>query len=309
MKNIFSREVKVGIMAITAISVLYIGLNFLKGIEIFSPSNEFYATYENIGGLVTSSPVFVKGYKVGQVDEIKYDFSKKESFVIRISVIKDIKLPKGTKVELFDDGIMGGKAIQLIYDPITPSQPLYQPNDTIQSQQGKSIMAQVATNLMPKIDNVTNQTELLLRSVRKLVESKELKNSLTSIEQTTADLSVSSSQLKSMMGNEVPRILSNVNVISSDFKLISGNLKKIDYAGTISSIDKTISTIDRTTNKLGVITEKMNSTEGSIGLLLNNKDLYLSLKNTANSADKLLIDLKQNPNRYVQFSLFGSMSK
>jgi phospholipid/cholesterol/gamma-HCH transport system substrate-binding protein len=204
---------------------------------------------------------------------------------------------------------MGGKAIQLIYDPITPSQPLYQPNDTIQSQQGKSIMAQVATNLMPKIDNVTNQTELLLRSVRKLVESKELKNSLTSIEQTTADLSVSSSQLKSMMGNEVPRILSNVNVISSDFKLISGNLKKIDYAGTISSIDKTISTIDRTTNKLGVITEKMNSTEGSIGLLLNNKDLYLSLKNTANSADKLLIDLKQNPNRYVQFSLFGSMSK
>ena len=170
-------------------------------------------------------------------------------------------------------------------------------------------MAQVATNLMPKIDNVTNQTELLLRSVRKLVESKELKNSLTSIEQTTADLSVSSSQLKSMMGNEVPRILSNVNVISSDFKLISGNLKKIDYAGTISSIDKTISTIDRTTNKLGVITEKMNSTEGSIGLLLNNKDLYLSLKNTANSADKLLIDLKQNPNRYVQFSLFGSMSK
>lgn len=309
MKNFFSREVKVGIMAITAISVLYIGLNFLKGIDIFSPVYEYYATYENIGGLVPSSPVFVKGFKVGQVDEIKYDFSKRESFVIRISVIKDIKLPKGTKVELFDDGIMGGKAIQLVYDPIAASQSIYHPNDTIESQQGNSIMAQVASNLMPKIDNVTQQTELLLRSVRKLVESKELKNSLSSIEHTTADLSVSSSQLKLMMGNDVPRILSNVNVVTSDFKQISGNLKKIDYAGTVSTIDQTISTIDRTTAKLGVITEKMNSNEGSIGLLLNNKDLYLSLKNTANSADKLLIDLKQNPNRYVQFSLFGSVPK
>ena len=309
MKKFFSREVKVGIMAIAALTVLYIGLNFLKGIDLFSPVNEFYATYENIGGLVPSSPVYVKGYKVGKVDEIKYDFSKRKSFVIRISVIKDIKLPKGTKVELYDDGLMGGKAIQLIYAPVTSSQAMYQPNDTIESQQGNSIMAQVASNLMPKIDNVTQQTELLLRSVRKLVESKELKNSLSSIEKTTADLSVSSSQLKSMMGNEVPHILSNVNVVTTDFKQISGNLKKIDYASTFSTINQTISTIDRTTSKLGVITDKMNSNEGSIGLLLNNKDLYLSLKNTANSADKLLIDLKQNPNRYVQFSLFGSVPK
>ena len=309
MKNIFSREVKVGIMAITAISVLYIGLNFLKGIDLFSPVNEFYASYENIGGLVPSSPVFVKGFKVGQVEEIKYDFSKKESFVIRISVIKDVKLPKDTRIELFDDGLMGGKAIQLIYAPITANQSRYAPNDTIASQTADGIISQVASSLMPKIDNVAQQTELLIQSVRKLVESKELKNSLTSIEQTTADLSVSSAQLKSLMGNEVPHILSNVNVVTSDFKQISGNLKKIDYAGTVSTIDQTISTIDRTTAKLGIITEKMNSSEGSIGLLLNNKDLYLSLKNTANSADKLLIDLKQNPNRYVQFSLFGGVPK
>src|ERR1035437_6567425 len=101
-RNYFTREVKVGLMAIVAIFVLYFGLNFLKGIDIFSPVIYYYGRYENIGGLVPSSPVYIKGYKVGQVEKVVYDFSKKESFVIKISVSKEIKLPKGTKIELYD---------------------------------------------------------------------------------------------------------------------------------------------------------------------------------------------------------------
>ena len=308
-KKFFSRELRVGIMAIVAIVMLYFGLNYLKGIDIFSPQNYYYASYQNIGGLVVSSPVYVKGYKVGQVEAIEYDFSKQESFVVKISVLKNIQLPKGTKVELFDDGLMGGKAIQLIYAPINANQAMYQPNDTIQSQVGAGIMAQVAGSLMPKIEGITSQTDSLLRSIRKLVESENLKNSLQSIEKTTSELAATSTQLNSMMSNDVPGIMSNVKVVSSDFKHISGNLKKIDYAGTVTNLNSTISTINSTTAKLGVITDKMNSQEGTIGLLLNNKDLYTSLTNTTNSADKLLIDLKQNPFRYVQFSLFGGQSK
>ena len=85
-RKFFTREVKVGIMAIVAIFVLYFGLNFLKGIDIFSPVSNYYGTFENIGGLVPSSPVYVKGFKVGQVEEVIYDFSKQKSFVIVISV-------------------------------------------------------------------------------------------------------------------------------------------------------------------------------------------------------------------------------
>ncbi len=121
-RNFFTREVKVGIMAVVAIFVLYFGLNFLKGIDIFTPIDYYYTTYENIGGLVPSSPVYVKGYKVGQVEEIKYDFTKDVAFVVKISVSNDISVPKGAKIELFDDGLMGGKAIQLIYAPLTASQ-------------------------------------------------------------------------------------------------------------------------------------------------------------------------------------------
>jgi phospholipid/cholesterol/gamma-HCH transport system substrate-binding protein len=301
-KNFFTREVKVGIMAIVAIFVLYFGLNFLKGIDIFSPVNNYYATYENIGGLVPSSPVYVKGFKVGQVEAVKYDFTKKRSFVIKISVSKDIQLPKGTIIQLYDDGLMGGKAIQLIYAPIVPTQAMYTPNDTIASEVEIGLMAQLSGDLMPKIESISTQADSLIRSVRVLVENKNLNKSISSIERTTADLAVSSAQLKKMMSSDVPHILSDVNTVTSDFKQISGNLKKIDYAATFASIDHTIS-------NLNLITDKMNSSEGTIGLLLNNKDLYINLSNTAANSDKLLIDLKQNPKRYVHFSLFGSKTK
>ena len=297
-KKFFTREVKVGLMAVAAIFVLYFGLNFLKGRDIFSSTSNYYAVYENIGGLVPSSPVYVKGFKVGQVEEVKYDFSKEKSFVIKISVSKDIKLPKGTKIELYDEGIMGGKAIQLIYAPITLSEAMFVPGDTIESQIGNGLMAQLTGDLMPKIQSISTQTDSLIRSVRTLVENKDLNKSLASIERTTADLAVSSSQLKKMMNNDVPHILGDVNTLTSDFKVISGNLKKIDYAATFASIDHTIA-------NLSLITDKMNSSEGTIGLLLNNKELYINLSNTSASADKLLIDLQKNPKRYVQFSLFG----
>jgi len=301
-KKFFTREVKVGIMAIVAIFVLYFGLNFLKGIDIFSSVSNYYASYENIGGLVPSSPVYVKGFKVGQVEEIKYDFSKKKSFVVKISVAKDILLPIGTKIELYDDGLMGGKAIQLIYAPITASQTMHQSGDTIESQIGTGLMAQLTGSLLPKIESISTQTDSLIRSVRTLVDNKDITKSMASIEHTTANLAASSSQLKKMMNNDVPHILGNVNDITSDFKQISGKLKKIDYEATFASIDHTIA-------NLNMLTTKMNSSEGTIGLLLNNKDLYINLSNTAASADKLLIDLQKSPKRYVHFSLFGRKSE
>ncbi|MDP4240837.1 MAG: MlaD family protein [Bacteroidota bacterium] len=301
-KKYFTREVKVGIMTVTAIFVLYFGLNYLKGIDVFSPVSYYYGRYENIGGLAQSSPVYIKGLKVGQVEQIKYDFSKKESFVIKISISKDIKLPEDAKIVLYDEGIMGGKAIQLVFATENFSKSMHQPGDTIGTKTATGLMAQISGDLVPKIESISTQADSLIRSVRLLVENKSLNRSMASIEHTTSDLAVSSAQLKKLMHNDVPHILNNVNGITTDFKQISGNLKKIDYQSTFASIDHTIA-------NLNLISEKMNSSEGTIGMLLNNKDLYINLSNSASSADKLLIDLQKNPKRYVHFSLFGSKSK
>jgi phospholipid/cholesterol/gamma-HCH transport system substrate-binding protein len=296
------REVRIGIMAIVALFVLYFGLNFLKGIDIFSPVSNYYTSYENIGGLVPSSPVYVKGYKVGQVEEIIYDFQKETSFIVKISVTNDIDLPDDTKIQLYDDGLLGGKAIQLVFKPFTNSSKFFEPGDTIPSEVATGLMAQVAGELMPKIESIASETDSLLKAVRSLVTSGAVQNSMNSIEKITADLSVSSHALKKLTSKDLPLVMKDVNTITADFRIISGNVKQIDFASTMKELDVTIKDLNK-------ITGKINDPKGSVGMLLNDKDLYINLKNTAGSADKLLIDLQQNPKRYVHFSLFGSGKK
>lgn len=303
MKKIkLTREVRVGILTVVSVFVLYFGLNFLKGVNIFSPINSYYASYNNVDGLVPSSPVYVKGYKVGQVEEVQYDFSKEQSFVVKITVSRDIKLPKTARIELFDDGLMGGKAIQLIYPPYHNATVFYASGDTLPSTVGSGLLDQLAGDLMPKIETIANQADSLLISVRRMIDGESVQNSLASIEQTTAELAVTSTALKRMVNKDLPVIMSDVQVLTADFKVISANLRQIDFASTFDKMDVTVTDLNK-------ITRKINSREGSIGLLLNDTELYNNLTETARSTDNLLIDMKANPKRYVHFSLFGRKSE
>lgn len=299
MKKIkLKREVKVGLMTIVAVFILYFGLNFLKGIDLFTPINDYYGVYENIDGLVRSSPVYIKGFKVGQVEKVYYDFTKSTPFVVKFSVSTDIKLPIGTVVELFDEGLMGGKALQILYPTSAVAKAVCQSGDTLPTTVSTGLMGQLSADLMPKIDNIATQADSLLRSIRLLVDGGSVQHSLSAIEQTTADLAVSSAALKKMMQKDMPLLIGNVNALTGDFRVISGNLKKIDFAATFDNLDLTIKDLNH-------ISSQINNSEGSLGLLVNDKSLYQNLNNTVNSADMLLIDLKKSPKRYVHFSLFG----
>ncbi|MHB9055177.1 MAG: MlaD family protein [Paludibacteraceae bacterium] len=298
MKMKFTREVKIGLMVLVAIFILYFGINFLKGIDIFQKESNYIGYFENIDGLVKSSPVKVKGFKVGQVSDILYDFSKRESFTVVISVSNDIKLPIGTIMKLSDDGLMGGKVIELVSEPLTNNVKLHKNKDELPTEVGTGIMASVAGSLMPKIEKVAMQADSLLLSVRKLTDSEHLNNSMKSLEATTADLAISSAQLRGIMSNQFPSLMNNMTAITGDFQLVSENLKKVDFAGTMENVDYTV-------KNLQIFTDKLNNNENSLGLLMNDKNLYINLNNTAENADKLLIDLKENPKRYVHFSLIG----
>ncbi|NDV46784.1 MCE family protein [Paludibacter sp. 221] len=297
-KKYLTRELKLGIIIIGALFLLYFGLNFLKGINIFSSTYSYYAQYDNIGGLVVSTPVYVKGYKVGQVDEIKYDFSRETSFTVKVSVSKDIKLPKGTKIELYDDGIMGGKAIQLLIPHEAQSTAFYAAEDTIESQVSMGLIDQLSAGLLPQIATLSNQADSLIRSIRSVIENESLTNSLASIEKITADFEVSSSQLKGIMINDFPGILNKADVLISDFSDIGKNIKQVDFNSTFSALDYTI-------QNFGDVANKINNDNGTLGALLNDRQLYTNLSSLSNSADSLVIDLQNNPKRYVHFSLFG----
>jgi phospholipid/cholesterol/gamma-HCH transport system substrate-binding protein len=300
MKKLFTREVKIGLMALISILILYFGINYLKGVNVFKPTNYYYATYDNIDGLVETNPVMIRGYQVGMVREIKRDFSKQKPFVVVLYIDKGLKLPKGTKADLFDNGLMGGKAVQLVFDP---SATAYQEaGDTLVSTVSVGLMGQLSADLMPKINSLITETDSLIVAVRTVVQSPELKKSLSSIEKTTAELEQSSTELKKIMKKDLPKVITDVNVITSNLAIVSNNIKKIDFASTMASVDNTIANLNE-------VTRKMNSKEGSLGLLINDTRLYDNLNDISQNANILVVDLKQNPKRYVHFSVFAPKDK
>lgn len=298
MKKIFTREVKIGLSFIAAVVCIIFGLNFLKGINIFAPSNRYYAEFDNLDGLVVSNNVVVRGYKVGQVTEITYDFTLEHPFVVTILVDDAIRLPLGSTMLLRDDGLMGGKVIDIVYGKQTE---LHAVGDTVPSDVAPGLMA-VVGQLVPRLEGTISHVDSVLESVNSLVASPEIKNSLKSVERITADLQVSSAQLKRVMNTQLPGIMSDINTVTGDLKKVSGDLRQIEFAELFARIDHTV-------NNLQVFSEKLNSSEGTIGKLMNDNALYDNLNTTVGSVNELVVDLKANPKRYVHFSLFGAREK
>lgn len=298
MKNIFTREVKIGLSFIVAIVCIVVGINYLKGINVFAPSNLYYAKFDRLDGLVVSNNVMVRGYKVGQVSDIAYDFTLEHPFTVTILVDDEVRLPLGTKLVLCDDGLLGGKVIDVRYGTDTL---LYASGDTVTSDVDAGLMAAVAM-LVPKLDGTIARVDSVLESVHRITSSKELKNSLRSIEVASADLKTSSAQLKRLMNTQVPKIVDDVNVITGDLKKVSGDLKKVEFADLFARIDHTV-------NNLQVFSDKLTSNEGTMGKLMNDNTLYNNINTTVTSVNDLVVDLKANPKRYVHFSLFGAKDK
>ena len=289
----FKRELKFGIIVIGALFLVYFGLNFLKGVNIFSSTYSYYAQYEYIGGLVVSSPVYVRGYRVGQVDRITHDFSQQKPFTVRFSVSRDIRLPKGTIVEKHDDGLLGGRALQLLKPmPADWTGDFYEENDVIASQIALGLMGELSSILLPTIEQFSNQADSLLRSIRSIIESESLQNTLESVEKATANLVVTTSQVNNIMANQIPQMLENTNRMIANFTRVGESVDNIVDNIDVSEINKILSSLDRTIANVG-------ETANNIG------NLSIGLLQVSSSADSLLIDLRENPRRYVHFSLFG----
>lgn len=287
-KTFFTKEVKIGLSFVVALAFLIWGINFLKGVNLFTPSNHYYLKYEKIDGLVISNGVFIKGYKVGQVRDIKYDFTQKESFVVDILMNQDIKLPEGTIAYLFDESMLGGKGINLIF---ADTQEYHTSGDTLLTDIDGGMMASLA-NIVPTIQSTIEHADSLIQTATALMNSSEIQNSLNNFESITAELHKTSRGLTKMLNEQFPPIVDNVNTICADLKVVSGQLSNIQFQDIIQSLDSTLMNIEQFTNDL-------NSSEGTLGLLLNDKALYNDINKTVNSANNLLIDLQENPRNYL----------
>ena len=292
MRSEIKSEAKIGLIVILTFSIFVWGLNYLKGVNLLSPSNHFYVTYQKIDGLVKSSPVNLDGYQVGLVRDIQYQYDNPGHILVDLDLNSKLHLPKGTKA-IIKSEMLGNPTVILKLGPQNAK--MLQSGDTLIAENTPRMMDQLSDGLLTDMRNMIHRTDSLVASINILVSNGSLDKSLTSIQKTTKELEQVSAKLNRSMDRQIPSILNNVETLTAKFSDAGTKIDQLDFA----SLNKTI-------NQLENLSVKLNSPDNSMGLLLNDQSLYLNLSNTAQSANSLLLDLKERPKRYVHFSIFGS---
>lgn len=290
-------ELKIALMAIVAIVILYFGMQFLKGLTMISSGNSYYALFKDVSGLSSSSPVYANGYRVGVVEGINFDYSRPDNVVVTIGLNDKVKLPRGTHAEITSD-LLGNVKLELRFgeNPLD----LLQRGDTIEGGAEQGLMSKAGA-MLPQIEVMLPKLDSILTSVNALLADPAIRNSLGNIEDITANLTTTTrqlNQLSAQLNHQVPQMLVKVDTMLENTNGLTRQFSDINLPQTMMRVDNTMANLEQTT-------AAMNSREGTLGLLLHDVSLYRNLNATMNSADSLLIDLRQHPKRYVHFSLFG----
>jgi phospholipid/cholesterol/gamma-HCH transport system substrate-binding protein len=303
----YAREIKVGLLAAICLLLLFFGFNFLKGVNIFSPTNSYHGVYTNLHGLEEQAAVLIRGHKVGQVDAIHYDFTRDSAFTIDISVNTDIALPQGTQMALVPNGLLGGMAVELIL-----------PEESgVKSQESRDyiahgayllttyvpgLMESLQGELIAKIASAVENVDSLVAQVNGQLEGDHLKATLANVDRISTDLTSVSSDLKGLMATQVPTIVNNADTAIANLNVIVADIKDANLKATVARVDTAV-------NGVNTLIAEVRSGEGTVGQLLYNKSLYNHIDAAVLSADSLLTDLKAHPKRYVHFSVFGKKDK
>ncbi len=294
-----SKEVKTGILVTAALGIFFVGFYFLKGANLFSNNKEFYAYYNTVDGLQNSANVQLRGLVIGHVSAIKLD---PKGVKVEITVPQNIDIPEGTVALLSSDGLLGGKSINL------------------QLGSGGKMLDDGATIAGEKevgmLDNVSGELSPRLRELK--VTIAHIDTVLATINGVLAPIKTTAGNLASLTGSlnqqsgEIAAIMKNLNSFTGNLahqndtiKQIVTNFNSLSRQLANAPIQKTVSELQNTVTQLKGVIEKMNSNQGSLGLLINNKDLYNNLNSAVNSIQKLTDDLKAHPSRYINVNIFG----
>ena len=297
----FSKEVKIALVAILGIVVLYYGLTFLKGLTVFSSDNSYYVTFTDVSGVSASTPVYANGYKVGVIKDIQYNYDPQGKIVAEMGLDKQMRLPQGSHAEIASD-LLGNIKINLVLgaDPIH----MLAKGDTITGGEELGMMKKLGA-MVPAIEAIMPKLDSIMTSLNLLLADPALRQTLHNVEGMTDNLNATSRDLRSLsasLNREMPAMMQKTNGVLDNTQQLTGNLAAVDVASMTASINQTLANVNE-------MTRKLNSTEGTLGLLMRDATLYNNLTATTASADSLLIDLKAHPKRYVHFSIFGKKDK
>lgn len=303
------KEIKIALTAIVALVLLFIGLNFLKGINVFKSTNTYYVKFKDVAGLAVSNPVYANGYPVGIVRTINYDYQRGENVVVAIELDDDMRVPAQTRAEL-ETELMGGVKMLLVLGP-NPAKNIEQ-GDTIQGGMHLGAMDKL-NDMIPTVEKMLPKLDSIMDNLNRLTGDPALAATLHNAQAITDNLKESSIQLNRMMRNDLPPMLANLKSASANANRLTANLAAIDVQTTINSVNATLTSAHNLANQLGDMStnldRKLKSKDNTLGLFLNDTNVYDNLNSTLRNADSLMIDLKAHPKRYVHFSVFGKKEK
>lgn len=297
----FKKEVQIALVAIIGVVVLFFGLQFLKGLSIFSAENNYYVKFKDISGLASSSPVYANGYKVGVVKDITFDYYGTGEIVATVAVDENMRLPQGTKAEIESDMLGNVQVNMVLGEDFTK---LMAVGDTMPGGKHNGAMEKAAA-MIPSIEKLMPKLDSIMGSLNTLLADPSVGNSLHNVDQITANLTTTTAQLNTLLvdlNKQMPGMMDKADKVLANTNKITSDIATADLAATLEKVNATLANVQQ-------LTSSLNSKEGTIGLLMKDPQLYNNLTATMKHADSLLIDLKSHPKRYVHFSIFGKKDK
>lgn len=296
-----TKEVKIALVTIVGVVILFFGMNFLKGLNLFSSTDDYFIEFKDISGLSSSSPIYADGYQVGTVKDVIYDYTNTNPTKVVVAIDKAMRIPEGSSAEIVSD-MMGNVKVNLLLANNPRSRIM--PGQTIRGDVNNGAMGQLSA-MIPAVEAMLPKLDSILASVNALLADPALAQTLHNVETVTQNLTTSSAELNKLMAtmnHGVPTMMTKANRVLDNADVLTANLASLDLASTKQQVDNTIASVQQLTNRL-------NSNDGTLGLLMNDPSLYNNLTSTMRDADSLLVNLRQHPKRYVHFSLLGKKDK
>ncbi|WP_332018304.1 MlaD family protein [Kaistella sp.] len=312
----FTKEIKAGLIAILAIVGFIILFQFMKGKSLFTTDNIFYAKFDNVEGLEASNPVSINGLKVGQVDQIIpiTEPDGKIHFVVKVTVDDNFEFSKRSTLEIFEPGLMSGKEMRV---NLAYGSPMAKDGDTLKGAFKLSMMNNISSQVGP----VKDQLQIVLKRVDSLMmnanamtdaqNQQAIRALLSSLNRTVTSFESTSQQTNALLANNDPRIqkmLDNANLATVSAKTTIDKYGRVADEVDVQKLNNTIDKLSLTADKLNGIISGIQNGEGSLGKLTKDEQLYNNLNESSANLNNLIQDLKANPKRYLNFSVFGKNS-
>lgn len=319
-----SKEFKIGVVVTVAIGLFIWGFNFLKGSDIFSHKYELYAVYPKIDGLIEANPILINGYKVGQINKISLTQKANGEYAVLVKFLltEDVQIPKHSIAKAVSSDLLGSKAVEIVY---SDSKEFVQSGDTLIAESEEGLKTAVSKQLSPlqkKAEGLISSIDSVMTIVQFVLNNKTRENldkSFESIKKAIQSLEQTAYKLDDLMATEkakISSILSKVNTLAGTLEKntgridnIIGNVSTLSDSLAKADLKSAITDADKTLKELNTMIAQINAGQGTIGKLAKNDSLYNNLNKASEDLDKLLKDLRINPERYIHFSVFGRKDK